>query len=359
MSATEVVLILQIGSLGDTVVSMPCYREIARRHPDAHRYLLTNYPMGTKMVPAEAILRPTGVIDGCIEYPMPLRKIGKMIELWGKITALKPNVLYYLLPEKQTVNLLRHYAFFTLCGIRHIRAMPWQRDQRFSREVAAGVLWESEASRLLRNLDAPGPPTEADRDLTLTDAERSKADSVLGAWGNHARFIAISVGGKVPLNNWGDENWTAMLANLSSSQPSLGAVFVGSDDEKMRNDALAAKWIGPSLNTCGQLSPRETAAVIARADAFVGHDTGTLHLAAAVNTPVVGVYSARNKPGKWYSDRARDIFFYHSVHCAGCELVQIDECRNGRICITSHDPTAVAAAVRRQVASKNERHEGH
>jgi ADP-heptose:LPS heptosyltransferase len=342
----KVVLIFQIGSLGDTVISMPCYREIARRHPGADRYLLTNYPIGSKMVSAEAILSAPNMIVGTIEYPMPLRRLDKMLELYRQITALKPTVLYYLVPEKKPANLLRHYLFFKLCGIPRIQGMPWSRDLRFSREIVAETLWESEASRLLRTIGAaPGPPSDADRDLSLADAERARADALLRGLGDTAGFVVISVGGKVPLNNWGDENWSAMLQQLSRARPSLGAVFVGSADERARNDRLAAQWEGPSLNSCGQLAPRETAALIERANAFVGHDTGTLHLAAAVNTPIIGIFGARNRPGIWFSDRARDVFFYKRVPCEGCELVRVEECRHDRICMSSHDPSAVAAAL--------------
>jgi heptosyltransferase III len=341
----EAILILQIGSLGDTVISLPCYREIARRHPAADRYLLTNYPIGAKMVPAEAILRPTGMIIGSIEYPMPLRDIGRVIALRRQIRALKPSVLYYLLPEVGTANLLRHYAFFKLCGIPAISGMPWRRDLRYPRPVQPDRLWESEASRLLRTISAPaGPPSDADRDLMLTQAECVRADVVLRSLRGQP-FIAVSVGGKVPLNDWGILNWTTVLRSLSQSRPGLGAVFVGSSDEHARNSALAAVWEGPSLNTCGILMPRETAAVIARAAAFVGHDTGTLHLAAAVNTPVIGIYSARNRAGKWFSDRPRDRFFYNPVACAGCEYVEIASCPHQRRCMTAHDPDAIVAAV--------------
>ncbi len=341
----EVVLILQIGSLGDTVISLPCYREIARRHPNAARYLLTNYPKNSKMVPAEAILMPTGVIAGSIEYPMPLRQPGKMLALFRRIRELKPSILYYLLPERHLLNLLRHYSFFKLCGISRIRAMPWSRDQRFSREVAP-ALWESEASRLLRNLNAAlRPPADADRDLALSVAEKAKAEALIQRLGASAGFVAISVGGKIPLKDWGDGNWRVVAQTLSGSRPGLGAVFVGSADERSRNEGLAALWKGPSLNACGQLTARETAAVIARAAAFLGHDTGTMHLAAAVDTPVVGVFCARHKPGIWFSDRPRDTFFYNHVPCAGCGLSKTDECPNGRICMASHDPAAVVAAA--------------
>ena len=350
MGEREVVLILQIGSLGDTVIAVPCFREIARRHPDADCYLVTNFPIGNKMVSAEAILRPTGLIAGCIEYPMPLRKLGPAIDLRRRIMKLKPTTLYYLLPETRSANLARHYVFFKLCGIKQIRGMPWAHDLRFPRKTASGKLWESEASRLLRTIGATAPPANADRVLDLTAEEQARADAMLGALADASAVIAIAVGGKVPINDWGDDNWGKMLETLSLRAPSLGAMFVGSADERLRNDALAARWHGPSLNTCGLLSPRETAALIARAGAFVGHDTGTLHLAAAVDTPVVGVFSARNRAGKWFSDRSRDTFFYDHVACAGCELVEIPSCPHNRRCMAAHDPFAVIAAVERALA---------
>ncbi len=349
MNRQEVVLILQIGSLGDTVVALPCYREIARRHPRATRYLLTNFPIGSKMVPAQAILMPTEVIDGSIDYPMPLRGVGAILRLRRQIAALRPTILYYLLPETRLLNLLRHYAFFKLCGIPRIRGVPWSRDSRFPRELAGG-LWESEASRLLRNIGvAPGPPSEADRDLALSDAERRTASDALLPLAAQ-RFVAISVGGKVPINDWGDANWAKVLAELSRAQPGLGAVLVGSADERPRNERLALHWSGPRLNTCGMLSPRETAALLARARVFVGHDTGTLHLAAAAGTPVVGVFSARNVPGKWFSDRPSDTQFYHRVACFGCELTRIEDCPHERMCMTAHDPHKVVAAIQRMLA---------
>lgn len=48
MRRRQKVLIFQNGSLGHTVISTPCYREIVRRHPDAERYLLTDFPIGKR-----------------------------------------------------------------------------------------------------------------------------------------------------------------------------------------------------------------------------------------------------------------------------------------------------------------------
>ena len=87
--------------------------------------------------------------------------------------------------------------------------------------------------------------------------------------------------------------------------------------------------------------------MLKRAAVFAGHDTGTLHLAAAVDTPVVGVFSARNPAGIWFSDRPRDTFFYDRVPCAGCRLKEIDTCPNDWVCMAAHAHEAVVAAIER------------
>ena len=355
MSETkEIVLIFHIGSLGDTVISIPCFREIARRHPDATRYLLTNYNVGKKSVSAAAMLAPTGLIDGTVEYPMHIRRPIDILKLYYEIKKIAPTILYYLLPEKKITHLFRHYAFFRICGINKISGIPWSRNLRVPKEISTGTLWESEASRLLRTIKVntgPAPPVDADRALNITCEERSKAGSILKQLNPCDQFIAISMGGKVAINNWGNKKWTEFLSKLCLEYPGLGAVFIGSADERDRNESISKIWNGPKLNSCGLLSPRETAALIENARLFIGHDTGTLHLAAAVGTSVIGIYSARELPGKWFTDRDKDIFFYKRIECLGCEYLEIDECRNERLCITAIDPDDIVAAVKSKLSS--------
>lgn len=243
--------------------------------------------------------------------------------------------------------------FFRLCGINRILGLPWARDLRLPRELIKGKLWESEASRLLRTINVnndPAPPEIADRRLDLTYEERNKADSILEKLDASGQFVAISMGGKVPVNNWGNRNWEYFLAKLSLGNPGLGAVFIGSGDERERNDLMAKAWHGPKLNSCGLLSPRETAALIERSRLFIGHDTGTLHLAAAVGTQVVGIYSAREVPGKWFTDRENDLFFYNHVECFGCELFEISECHNMHRCMTGIDVDDVVKAIKTKLS---------
>jgi ADP-heptose:LPS heptosyltransferase len=97
--------------------------------------------------------------------------------------------------------------------------------------------------------------------------------------------------------------------------------------------------------SCGQTTPRETAALIERAALFLGHDTGTLHLAAAVQTRIIGLFSARDVPGKWYSDQTDDVFFYNKVPCFGCRLTEVSDCPNERACMTQHSVDEIVAVA--------------
>ena len=76
--------------------------------------------------------------------------------------------------------------------------------------------------------------------------------------------------------------------------------MLGSDSDEAPSQRLIAAWPGGSINLCGLLSPRESAAVLTRARFFVGHDSGPLHLAAAVNTPSVGLFGSNNPPRVWH-----------------------------------------------------------
>ena len=327
---------------------MPCYREILRRHPNSVRYVLTNLSIGAKMVQAEALLAPCGLIDGALRYPMPLRGVSNIIALYRSIRRHKFDQLYYLSPEKGLSNLIRHFLFFKACGIRRIRGIPWTRDKRLPRALERGDIWESEASRLLRTIGAQteaAPPDPRDRSLDITEEENRVARSLLEEIPQLQRFIAVAVGGRVPVKDWGTDNWINLLASLSAAHPGLGAVFIGSNDERERNELLAAAWAGPTINSCGRLTARETAALIHRATLFLGHDTGPSHLAAAVEIPIVALFSARDVPGKWFSDRPGDRFFYNRPPCFGCGLVQVADCPNNMICMTRHNMEEIVSAA--------------
>ena len=69
----ERVLIYRLGSLGDTIVALPCFHQIERAFPDAERRLRTNIPVHAKAPAAAAVLGDSGLVHGYLQYPVGMR----------------------------------------------------------------------------------------------------------------------------------------------------------------------------------------------------------------------------------------------------------------------------------------------
>ncbi len=325
-SSTKRILIYRLGSLGDTVVALPAYHLIARAFPNAERRLLTNFPVDAKAPPAAAILENTDLIHGYFRYAARTRDPRELLALWWKLFRWRPDVLVYLGPARGIETARRDANFFRLCGIPRVIGIPLIEDMQKNRWRESEKELEPEASRLARNLSELG---DANLDvpeswsLHLTKAEEACARAILKPAQDHP-ILAVSVGTKVQSKDWGRDNWRALLHRLATLYPNHALAFCGAHEESEASEFAAAGWRenskSPVINLCGLLTPRESAAAISHARLFVGHDSGPMHLAAAVQTPCVAIFAARNKPRVWFPYGKKHRVLYHQTDCWGCGL---------------------------------------
>lgn len=347
---TKRVLIYRLGSLGDTLIALPALHLAARAFPEAERRMLTNFPVNVKAPTAAAILENTGLVHSYIRYGIGTRNPRELISLWWQIVRWRPQVLVYMGGARGLRIARRDANFFRLCGIRHLVGIPeteemqrnlWQESQR-------GL--EPEGARLVRNLEKLGDGRLDDPEswsLHLTSEEQARAAEALVP-AAEMQSIAVSVGTKVQSKDWGRDNWRSLLAELGRLYPGYALTLSGSPQESEASEFAAEGWRqtggGPVINLCGQLTPRESAAVYAQATLFIGHDSGPMHLAAAVQTPCVAIFAARNKPRVWFPYGRHHRVVYHQTDCWGCGL---ETCTIERKkCITSITVDEVLAHTR-------------
>jgi heptosyltransferase III len=325
-SSTKRVLIYRLGSLGDTIVALPALHLIARAFPDAQRRLLTNFPVNAKAPPAAAILDGSCLIHGYFRYTAGTRSPRELLALWWQLLRWRPQVLVYMGPTRGVEAALRDARFFRLCGIPRLIGVPVTEDMQQNRWDESQQALEPEAARLVRNLAELGDADldfPASWDLRLTAAEHARATEVLAVTASRP-ILAVSVGTKVQSKDWGRDNWQALLNRLAALYPKYALVLCGAPEESDASEFAADGWrqnsSSPIVNLCGVLTPRESAAVFAQARAFVGHDSGPMHLAAAVQTPCVAIFAARNKPRVWFPYGKQHRVLYHQTNCWGCGL---------------------------------------
>jgi len=340
------VLIYRLGSLGDTIVALPCFNLIARAYPDAERCVLTNFPYNHKASPLQSILDGSGLVHSYLQYPLRQRDPRQFLRLRKEITAKRPDVLIYLAQPRGTAKTIRDALFFKWCGIKTLVGVPYSKHLAANQWHESEKRYESEAGRLARCLETIGNAKVDDPsswDLHLTSTELAAADRLLAAWPGRSEFVVCSLGTKFNVNEWGVENWRDLLGRVSARSSSMGLVLVGVAGESDVSDQAAANWKGPKLNLCGKLTPRETGAVIKNARAFLGQDSGPMHLATSVGLPCVAVFSARNKPGIWFPNGSAHRIIYHQTPCYGCGLEFCEQF--AKACITSVTVDEVLSAV--------------
>ncbi len=366
------VLIYRLGSLGDTLIALPALHLVARAFPNAERAMLTNHPVNVKAPPAAAILEHSGLVHRYLRYSVGTRSVAELARLWSEIVRFRPEVLVYMAAGRGVASARRDRAFFRLCGIRRQIGVPLtlamdQPQPEAGEGLAQGeeltqigapgfarpaipTMLEPEARRLARNLAELGDAaldSAAAWELHLTAMERAKAEAMLEVAGGRP-ILAVSVGTKVQAKDWGRENWRELLTRLGRELPGHALALAGVESESEASDYAAARWgegsAGPVINLCGRLTPRESAAAFARCQLFLGHDSGPMHLAAAVQTPCVAIFAARNIPRVWFPYGARHRVLYHRTECWGCNL---ETCLIERKrCLTGISVDEVFAAVK-------------
>ncbi len=71
-------------------------------------------------------------------------------------------------------------------------------------------------------------------------------------------------------------------------------VFTGDASERPLVDSIRSRMEAPSHSVAGELSLAELAALIERAPLLIANNTGPVHIAAAVGTPVADLYALTN-----------------------------------------------------------------
>jgi ADP-heptose:LPS heptosyltransferase len=197
---------------------------------------------------------------------------------------------------------------------------------------------------LLRHGGLPGVPTEgtAVPRLALPKGERIKARAYLGAQRLKRGFLALhpSAGGASRL--WPDGHWVELLKGLPAGR---GLALLGTEEERARLEALRRdSGRSDARVLAGGTSVAALAAVLEQAGALIGLNSGPGHLAAAVGTPVLSLFSGANDPARWAPRGRRVKVLNVAVPCSPCEL---SVCPYDNACMRAVAPALVLGELRR------------
>ena len=207
-------------------------------------------------------------------------------------------------------------------------------------------------------LDKQALPRMVDRFLALAPgtAELTRADTlpVLRAAPNafaalcqrlglaHGPRLAVLCPGAEygPAKRWPAEHF-AMLARMLV-QRGWTVWTIGSNKDQVIGESIAQLSAGAAINLCGRTQLADAIDLLSGADVVVTNDSGLMHVAAALNRPLIALYGS-SSPEFTPPLAAEVTILQHPVPCSPCFA---RTCRYGHMdCLTQLSPQQVVDAV--------------
>ncbi len=329
------ILVFRIGHLGDTLVALPAFWALRKRFPDAHITLLSNVSAKNAGYPtAQGVLPAKGLFDEFISYPNEAGKVASalgFLKLGAAIRVGRYDTLAYLMTRNRDEGRVkRDLSFFRTAGIRqHIGTEYLLANYLPENGKAPLPEVEPEYQYLLKCLSEEGvihEGQEISTELLLgSDGSEDAAEAVSwidrNAGGSFAgkNLVAVAPGSKWESKLWPEEKYAEVLLRLITDRKIFPIIFGGPEDRDKGERILRKLGTGaPGANAAGELNIREAASALQQCSLYLGNDTGTMHLAAAVGVPCVAVFAAIDYPGRWVPFGDNNIILRKAVPCEGC-----------------------------------------
>lgn len=131
------------------------------------------------------------------------------------------------------------------------------------------------------------------------------------------RVIALNPGASHAVNRWSTERF-AQLSDRLSALSETAVVLVGGGDDRGLADEIVCRTVFPPLNLVGATDIALTGAILSRCAALVSGDTGPMHLATAVGTPVVALFGAADPARTGPVGKGHLVIQAENVSCVPC-----------------------------------------
>ena len=327
------ILIVRIGSLGDVIHGLPAAAALRERFPDAQIDWLSD-PRYVELLALVPVVNRV--------LPVDTRRGGAMLATVRELRRARYDAAIDLQGLLKSALLARASAARRTLGFsaRHLRepAARWFYTETHDPGEARHVIDRNLALAAALGARAPRIP------FPLQVPSSVVADRLASAAGVDG-FALLNPGAAWPNKRWPPARFGALAASLRDRYAMRSQVLWGPGEEALAA-AVAAASAG-AADVVPATTIRDLVAIAARARLMVSGDTGPLHVAGAVGTPIVALFGPTwpERNGPW---SAADVTLSRNGECV-CHYER--RCRRARACIEDIGVDEVLAAVERRVGA--------
>ncbi len=153
------------------------------------------------------------------------------------------------------------------------------------------------------------------------------------------RFICICPGAKSSLKRYPEDSFSSVADNLT--QMGFDIVLLGEKSEKHICENILSKMKNKAFDLSGQADLKTSGAVLKKSRLVISNDTALMHLANALNVPVLGIFGPTDA-AKYGPRGGKAVVVRSMLNCSPCEKAQ---CPLGkRQCMESISPEDIINA---------------
>jgi ADP-heptose:LPS heptosyltransferase len=287
------IAIIRALALGDMLCAVPSLRAIRRLYPEARISLV-----GLRWS-REIVARFPAYLDEHIEFPgfpgIPEAPVdpARTVAFLAEMQRRRFDLVVQLHGSGMTIN-----AFAALLGgARTAGFVPVGLPELADPSNGTWVPYPSHGSEVRRLLALPaalGASTDERLEFPLGDADT--ADLAVALHGEElpdGGFAVVHPGSSTAARRWPAERFAAVADAIFDA--GLRVVLTGTEAEAPVVTTVASATTSRPIDLAGRTSLGGLAALLASARILVANDTGVSHLAAALRTPSVIVFSGSDR----------------------------------------------------------------
>jgi heptosyltransferase-2 len=191
--------------------------------------------------------------------------------------------------------------------------------------------------------EEPIEPDDAGAEIFITDTDRLEAEEALGEM---EPYIIVAPSAYWPTKRWLPDRF-ALAGEILSERIGARVVLVGSGQDRQLAESVAQLSSNNPINLTGKLSIKGTAAVIAKAKAFLGNDTGLMHIAGALDVPGAVVFGPTTRHLGFFPYKSPvAVVEKNDIDCRPCTRQGQNKCPKGHFrCMTEVTVDNIVSAV--------------
>ncbi|MBV8141861.1 MAG: glycosyltransferase family 9 protein [Verrucomicrobia bacterium] len=179
-----------------------------------------------------------------------------------------------------------------------------------------------------------------DSRIYLSAESEAAAQHLLGGLASQ-RFGVLVPGTIWETKHWHPERFAEV--GLWLKKEGFGVVVLGRRQDRRRCEKITELCRG-AIDLSGQTTPGELAAIIQRAAVCVTNDSGAMHLAVALERPVISVFGPTNPVHIGPYHRPQSVV-RADLSCSPCNFRRLSQCPHGHACMTQVSATTVIERV--------------